>query len=70
MEKIYLFDASIFRRGSYKNVPFSEITLSIPLPDQGIYFDSEIRGIEDLPIVFRDIADLDFRGIDNLLVNF
>ncbi len=51
-------------------MPFSEITLSIPLADQGIYFDLEIRGIEDLQIVFRDIADLDFRGIDNLLVHF
>ncbi len=48
-------------------MPFSEITLSIPLADQGIYFDIEIRRIEDLQIVFRDIADLDFRGKDDLL---
>ncbi len=49
---------------------FSEITLSIPLADQGIYFDLEIRGIEDLKIDFRDIADFNFRRIDDLLVQF
>ncbi len=61
-----------FRGGSCINLSFSEITLSIfPwLSREGINFDLEFRGIEDLQIVFRDNAHLDFRGIDDLLVRF